>query len=160
LLKNGCWNHASGLINWQLLRGDFLEHLEAAPPPDLIFYDPFSSKTDTALWQAEVFARIHRQCQPKPAELYTYSASTAVRVALLLAGFFVAEGVGTGPKATTTVAFSRLDASATPAGPRLLGAEWLARWRHSGSKYPPGLVEAQKVEVARCIEGHPQFAAR
>jgi len=160
LLKNGCWNHASGLINWQLLRGDFLEHLEAAPPPDLIFYDPFSSKTDTALWQANVFARIHRQCQPKPAELYTYSASTAVRVALLLAGFFVAEGVGTGPKATTTVAFSRLDDSATPAGPRLLGAEWLARWRHSGSKYPPGLDEAQKGEVARSIESHPQFAAQ
>ena len=127
----------------------------------MIFYDPFSSKTDTALWQANVFARIHRQCLPKPAELYTYSASTAVRVALLLAGFFVAEGVGTGPKATTTVAFSRIDDGSTaPEGTRLLGAEWLARWRHSGSKYPPGLDETQKGEVARSIESHPQFAAR
>jgi queuine tRNA-ribosyltransferase len=82
-------------------------------------------------------------------------------VALLLAGFFVAEGVGTGPKATTTVAFSRLnDGSIAPEVPRLLGAEWLARWRHSGSKYPPGLDDAQKAEVARRIEGHPQFAQR
>jgi len=159
LLKESHWNHASGLIEWRLLRGDFLDHLEAAPAPDLIFYDPFSSKTDTALWQTEVFARIHRQCLPRRTELYTYSASTAVRVALLLAGFFVAEGIGTGPKATTTVAYSRLNGRRdAPDTPRLLGATWLARWRNSGSKYPAGLDEMQKAAVAQRIEGHPQFA--
>ena len=159
LLKTGHWNHASGLIDWRLLHGDFLDHLESTPAPDLIFYDPFSSKTDTALWQTDVFARIHRQCLPKPAELYTYSAGTAVRVALLLAGFYVAEGIGTGPKATTTVAYSRLDGrSDAPDAPRLLGAAWLTRWRNSGSKYPLGLDDAQKSAVAQRIENHPQFA--
>jgi len=160
LLQSGHWNHASGLIEWRLLRGDFLDHLETAPAPDLIFYDPFSSKTDTALWQTNVFARIYRHCQPRPAELYTYSASTAVRVALLLAGFFVAEGVGTGPKATTTVAFTRLGQGKDATNShRLLGAEWLARWRHSGSKYPPNLDDSQKAEVEQRIESHPQFVA-
>jgi queuine tRNA-ribosyltransferase len=159
LLKNGIWNHASGLINWRLFRGDFLDHLETAPAPDLIFYDPFSSKTDTALWQTEVFARIHRHCQLAPAELYTYSASTAVRVALLVAGFYVAEGVGTGPKATTTIAFTRLESrrEATDA-PRLLGAEWLTRWRHSGSKFPADLDPSQQATFVRNFENHPQFA--
>ena len=160
LLNKGRWGHASGGIDWLLLRGDFLEHLEAAPAPDLIFYDPFSAKTDTALWQTEVFARLHRHCQPRPAELYTYAAGTAVRAALLLAGFFVAEGVGTGPKAATTVAFTRPDGRADdPAGPRLLAADWLARWRRSDAKFPTGLNEAQQATFAQRIEGHPQFAS-
>ncbi len=158
LLNKGRWGHSSGLIDWQLLRGDFLEHLEAAPAPDVIFYDPFSSKTDTALWQTEVFARLHRHCAPRPAELYTYAAGTAVRVALLLAGFYVAEGVGTGPKATTTVAFTRLDGrNDGPDSPRLLGPDWLARWRRSGSKYPAGLAETERVAFERRVEGHAQF---
>ena len=159
LLRDGSWRHASGHIEWRLLRGDFLDHLEAAPVPDLIFYDPFSSKTDAALWHTDVFGRIHRHCQGRSAELYTYSAATAVRVALLCAGFFVAEGIGTGPKATTTVAFTRLDPKDdSPDSPRLLGAEWLARWRRSGSKYPPGLDESQKAAFEQRFEAHPQFA--
>ncbi|MDP3068990.1 MAG: tRNA guanosine(34) transglycosylase Tgt [Opitutaceae bacterium] len=159
LLNKGRWGHSSGLIDWQLLRGDFLEHLEAAPAPDVIFYDPFSSKTDTALWHTDVFARLHRHCTPRPAELYTYAAGTAVRVALLLAGFFVAEGVGTPPKATTTVAYTRLDGrNDGPDSPRLLGADWLARWRRSGSKYPAGLAESEQAAFARRVEMHPQFA--
>lgn len=159
LLNKGRWGHSSGLVDWQLLRGDFLEHLEAAPAPDVIFYDPFSSKTDTALWHSEVFARLHRHCAPRAAELYTYAAGTAVRVALLLAGFYVAEGVGTGPKATTTVAFTRLDGRSTDAdSPRLLGPEWLARWRRSGSKYPAGLPESEHAAFERRVETHPQFS--
>ncbi|MEN9661530.1 MAG: Queuine tRNA-ribosyltransferase [Verrucomicrobiota bacterium] len=159
LLKAGRWSHASGRIEWRLLQGDFLDHFESAPAPDLIYYDPFSSKTDTALWQTAVFARIHRHCQPHPAELYTYSAATAVRVALLVAGFHVAEGVGTGPKATTTVAYSRpVSMKGEPASPRLLGAEWLARWRRSGSKYPPDLAESARAAFEEKFVAHPQFA--
>jgi queuine tRNA-ribosyltransferase len=161
LLNKGRWGHASGAIDWQLLRGDFLEHLEAAPPPDLIFYDPFSSKTDTALWQTDVFIRLHRHCQPRSTELYTYAAGTAVRVALLYAGFWVAEGVGTGPKATTTVAFTRREGPGDdPGAPRLLGADWLVRWRRSDAKFPAGLSEAQQAAFAQRIENHPQFAQK
>ena len=158
LLESGRWAHASGRLHWQLHHGDFLSFLESAPAPDLIFYDPFSAKTDTGLWTPAVFARIIQHGRPKPAELYTYSAATAVRVALLTAGFFVAEGVGTGPKATTTVAYTQRPGAAAPAGrPRLLGAEWLARWRRSDSKFPPGLVDSDKPAFAQRLEAHPQF---
>jgi queuine tRNA-ribosyltransferase len=158
LLADGRWSHASGLFNWELHHGDFLAFLESSPAPDLIFYDPFSSKTDTALWTAEVFFRIQRHCAAKPAELYTYSAATSVRVALLSAGFYVAEGIGTGPKATTTLAFTSAAAvAAHPTAPALLGEAWLTRWRRSHSQFPPGLPEAEKPAFAARIESHPQF---
>ena len=90
LLENGAWRHTTNLLQWELLKGDFRDYIESATIPDLIFYDPFSSKTDSMLWTGEIFTRIFERSLPKSAELYTYSASTAVRAALLTAGFFVA----------------------------------------------------------------------
>ncbi len=55
------------------------------------------------------------------------SASTAVRVALLSAGFFVAQGIGTEPKIETTIAFSeRESVTRQPLAPQLLDDKWLA----------------------------------
>jgi len=160
LLEKGRWQHASGLLTWELLKGDFLTFIETAAAPDLVFYDPFSSKTDSALWTPDAFAQLQARCVGKPAELYTYSAATAVRVALLSAGFFVGEGVGTGPKATTTVAFTDARAARVhPLAPRLLGADWLARWRRSSSKFPVNLLEDERAAFERRIEEHPQFRA-
>jgi queuine tRNA-ribosyltransferase len=158
ILADGRWSDASGLLQWELHHGDFLNFLESAKVPDLIFYDPFSAKTDTGLWTAGVFARLHLHCRQKSAELYTYSSATAVRVALLTSGFFVAEGAGTGPKADTTLAFTRANGAANhPAAPKLLGAEWLGRWQRSISKFPPALPEAAKPAFEKRIEAHPQF---
>ncbi|HEX2854873.1 MAG TPA: tRNA guanosine(34) transglycosylase Tgt [Opitutaceae bacterium] len=154
ILGRGRWTHASALFDWELREGDFLAHLESSPVPDVIFYDPFSSKTDSALWTSAVFARIFRHCLPKPAALFTYSSATSVRVALLNAGFFVAAGVGTGPKADTTIAFTQKPESEA----RLLGQDWLARWRRSGSKFPTDLPETEKAEFEKRIEAHPQFS--
>lgn len=158
ILANGRWEHPSRLLHWELLRGDFRDRLAAATVPDLIFYDPFSAKTDSALWAAEVFARIFQHCAPKSAELYTYSAATAVRAALLTAGFFVAEGVGTGPKSATTIAFTRATGAAEhPLFPRLLGQRWLTRWRRSEAQFPPTLTTEGRSHVGHLIETHPQF---
>jgi len=160
ILADGQWTHVSGGMRWELLHGDFLAFMDKAPAPDIIFYDPFSFKTDSALWTAETFARVLAACAPKSAELYTYSAATAARVALLSAGFFVGEGVGTGPKADTTIAFSRAEgARAHPSVPRLLGAEWLGRWRRSSSKTPASLSAEARAALEQQIERHPQFAA-
>ena len=156
LMEQGRWAHASGLLAWELRRGDFLSFIESSPAPDLIFYDPFSAKTDTGLWTSDVFARIHRQCAGKSTELYTYSSATAVRVALLMAGFYVAEGVGTGPKADTTLAFASLPKH--PVIAKLLGAEWLGRWRRSITRFPPGLKEDKQAEFEKHFVSHPQFA--
>ncbi len=159
LLETGRWTHASGLLEWELHTGDFLDFLGMSPVPDLIYYDPFSAKTDTGLWTSAVFARIASHCVSKSAELYTYSAATAVRVALLTSGFTVAAGVGTGPKADTTIAFTQAaGAAAHPAHARILGQEWLARWKRSGSKFPPSLSENEKPSFAQRFEALPQFA--
>ncbi len=159
ILADGRWAHASGALRWELLPGDFLQFIDRAPAPDIILYDPFSAKTDTPLWTTETFARIRAACAARPAELYTYSAATAVRVALLGAGFHVAAGVGTGPKADTTVAFTRGDAVAFhPRAPALLGEAWLARWRRSDAKTPAALSAAARTALEQRIESHPQFA--
>lgn len=159
LLKTGGWEHPSGLLRWELYHGDFQDRLDDAPVPELIFYDLFSAKTATEVWTSAIFARILQCCSEKATELYTYSASTAVRVALLTAGFFVAEGVGTGPKAATTIAFNRATgAKEHPRLPRLLGREWLVRWRRSHVQFPPTLTAEEKEHVARLIETHQQMA--
>ena len=99
-------------------------------------------------------------CAAKPAELYTYSAATAVRVALLAAGFYVAAGVGTGPKADTTVAFTHADgARRHPHTPPLLGPDWLARWSRSSAKSPASLAPDARAAFERRIAEHPQFTA-
>jgi len=109
LLNKGRWGHASSLIDWQLLRGDFLEHLEAAPAPDLIYFDPFSSKTDTALWHTDVFCADPPALSVGAAELLYLCGRHGGARGFVARRFYVAEGVGTGPKATTTVAFTRRD---------------------------------------------------
>jgi queuine tRNA-ribosyltransferase len=158
ILENGKWEHASKLLHWELLKGDFAGLLESAGIPDIIFYDPFSYKTEPALWTVETFSRILKRCLPKPAELYTYSASTAVRVALLAAGFFIAPGVGTGPKSDTTIAFTTMSRSKDhPLSPRLLGQSWLTRWRRSGAKFPAAIGDEDKTHFEKLIESHPQF---
>ncbi len=171
LLAHGRWSDASGRLTWELVAGDFLAHLDAAPVPDLIFHDPFSAKSDGALWTPAVFARMRARCAGRRVELFTYSASTAVRAALLHAGFSVAEGVGSGPKESTTIAFlagersggegrgSAREAGGVPL-PTPLGAAWLARWRRSGSRFPAGLSAEEQAAFAARIEGHQQFAGK
>jgi queuine tRNA-ribosyltransferase len=160
ILQNGKWGHVSRLLQWELLKGDFRDLIESATIPELIFYDPFSSKTDAALWTAAIFARIFTRCLPQSAELYTYSASTAVRVALLTAGFFVAQGAGTGPKSDTTIAFTTAKGAGDhPLSPRLLGADWLTRWRRSDAKFPTGLSNEERPRFENLIETHRQFVS-
>jgi queuine tRNA-ribosyltransferase len=159
ILERGQWKHASNLLEWELLKGNFADLIESAKIPNIIFYDPFSYKTDPALWTVETFSRIVKRGGPKSKELYTYSASTAVRGALLAAGFFVAQGMGTGPKSDTTVAFTSASGSKDhPLFPRLLGQSWLTRWRRSGAKFPTTVSDEDKPDFEKLIESHPQFA--
>ena len=95
-----------GRIRWELLEGDFRDRLAEAAAPDLVFFDPFSLHTDSELWTEDVFAQIFAKRAPEGCALYTYSVSTAVRAALIKAGFRVARGAPTGPKTETTVGLS------------------------------------------------------
>jgi queuine tRNA-ribosyltransferase len=160
ILESGKWKDASCLLDWELLKGDFRDFIESAKAPDVIFYDPFSYKTNDALWTLDIFSRIVKRGAPRSKELYTYSASTAVRGALLAAGFFVAQGIGTGPKADTTIAFTGVNGSQDHRlFPRLLDHSWLTRWRRSAAKFPANMREQEKSHFERLIERHPQFSA-
>jgi queuine tRNA-ribosyltransferase len=161
ILAHGSWQHTSNLLHWELLKGDFRDFIDSANIPELIFYDPFSIKTGAELWTGEIFARIFARCAAKPAELYTYSTSTAVRAALLSAGFFVAQGVGIGPKTETTIAFTRAEGAAHhPLTPPLLDQKWLARWRRSEAKFPATFAPDEQARFATLIESHRQFITR
>lgn len=159
ILKDGRWQHSSGLLSWNLLDKDFFAVYEQLPPPHIVFYDPFSAATNSDFWQYDTFARLKRHIGNRNAELYTYSAATAVRVAMLRAGFFVAEGAASGPKSSTTIAFSSQKAlAAHPNPPALLGHQWLERWRRSGARFPHDADEQARQLITKIIESHPQFA--
>ena len=146
---------------WEVIKGDFLDTLESAPaPPELIFYDMFSSKTCSAHWSLETFARLLRACQSRPAALFTYSCSTAARVAMLAAGFWVARGRASGEKQETTVALTP-EAAAAGWGVayEFLGAEWLRKWNRSSARFPAELPAEARAGFAEMLSGHPQFQA-
>ena len=155
LLQHGRWSSGSAGIDWLLLRGDFAHCKYDAPPPDIVFFDPFSFKTDTGLWTLTAFRELGALCSDRVVELFTYSYSTSVRAAMLAAGFYVAKGIGTGPKAETTIALSPR-AAALPHAHRLLGADWLGKWRRSDSRAPFG-ASAGESSWHEAVSDHPQF---
>jgi queuine tRNA-ribosyltransferase len=158
VLRESAWRHASGGLQWELLAGDFRERLAAAPRPDLIFYDPFSYKTDGPLWTAGLFAQLFQAAAGGPSLLFTYTTSTAIRAALLWAGFYVARGAPTGPKTETTVACTDPRCLAGQGVPPLLDRRWLERWERSGARYPSDVTEAAREGFDARVRAHPQFA--
>lgn len=158
LLERSIWQSDSGLITWNLIFGDFSILFSSQKIPDLIFYDPFSFKTDSLLWKAEFFQRIFNHCKAseKTTTLYTYSASTAVRSALLHAGFWVGKGIGIGPKLDTTIAFSKAPESELEKK-NLLSSEWLSRREKSYARYPQELDVKSQASWDAKILNHPQF---
>jgi queuine tRNA-ribosyltransferase len=157
LLRDNRWNSPTSRIEWLLLNGDFAVRKFETPPPDIIFFDPFSFKTDSALWTLNAFRELAKACRDKHTELYTYTYSTSVRAAMLAAGFYVAKGRGTGPKGETTMGLTPLAAAAAH-GRELLGQEWLAKWRRSDAQVPFGSTE-QDDSWREAVLAHPQFRA-
>jgi queuine tRNA-ribosyltransferase len=155
LLAQDRWLNATASIEWRLLRGDFAALKFDAPPPDVIFFDPFSFRTDAALWTQPAFRELAKCCAQKPMELFTYTYSTSVRAAMLAAGFYVAKGRGTGPKAETTVCLSPPAATGAH-GFELLGEEWLAKWRRSDAQAPFGSMAGDD-SWHQAVLVHPQF---
>lgn len=127
-------------INWQLHVADFpsliaQEEAASIPKPHAIMFDGFSPAKNPAMWTLPLFSNLHRLLDPsRPCALATYSRSTMVRVALLLAGFFVGRGRPTGFKEETTVAANTLDLLDGP-----LDHDWLQSALKSNSAEP--LVE-------------------
>jgi queuine tRNA-ribosyltransferase len=157
-LERGIWTSDSGEIIWSLVFGDFSESFISQKIPDLIFYDPFSFKTDSLLWKAQLFSKLFRHCETSKntTSLFTYSASTAVRSALLYAGFWVGKGIGIGPKSETTIAYSKSPESEVELA-QLLSEDWLLKREKSYARYPQDLLPEEKSNWDEKILSHPQF---
>ena len=163
ILTDGQWQSRehSGL-SWLLLPGNFLDTMARAPaPPDLIFYDMFSSKRSGDQWNIAAFRKVFAACAGRPVELFTYTCSTANRVALLAAGFHVAKGRNAGEKVETTIAFTpEAFASRFTREHELLSGDWLDKWSRSAAKFPQEIREDQHASFEETILGHAQFQRR
>jgi queuine tRNA-ribosyltransferase len=161
ILEKGEWRSKQHPgLSWSLVRGDFLETMtEAAAPPDLIFYDMFSSKTCAGQWALATFKKLFEACRGRAVELFTYTCSTSARLALLRAGFHVARGRNAGEKEETTIALTP-EAFARSEGRRhdFLSATWLEKWSRSGAKFPADLEMHEREPFEQWLRSHEQFA--
>jgi len=160
LLDSGRWHSTVGAgLSWRLVEGDvFLTLAEVMPRPDLVFYDLFSGRTHAEAWTLSSFRRLFEAFGERDAEIFTYTASTAARVAMLGAGFLVATGRATDDKPESTIAFTpRAFDHGRARRHDLLGADWLVRWERSGARYPSDLREADRGAFEGTILRHEQF---
>jgi queuine tRNA-ribosyltransferase len=150
-------------LRWHLHVGDFGTHLPAAPAPALILYDPFSAKVDGAMWTLAAFSRLAQHLTAGgagPTELLTYTASTAIRTSMLLAGFEVGAGPATGSKRETTFALhgGTPDQRAALRGDRpLLDHAWLARRARSTRPFADDVPVSDRAELEARLRARPQF---
>jgi queuine tRNA-ribosyltransferase len=160
ILKHAAWQSKQHEgLEWKLIEGDFLATMHLAEPPDLIFYDMFSGKTCAPAWTPEAFRAVHLACAGRDVELFTYTCSTASRVAMLAAGFNVARGRNAGDKEETTIAFTRLD-KGRERQREILSAEWLKKWERSSAKFPASIDADAHESFSQTIRSHPQFSMR
>lgn len=147
LLARG--RHETARTSWRLARGELPATLDAEPPAsaDVVFWDPFSPRANPSLWTAGVFTSLRARCRDG-ATVHTYSASTAVRSAMLLAGFAVGVGDATGAKEQTTIAAVDVRDLRRP-----LDRRWLQRLARSSAPWP---VDAPSDAAAR-VAAMPQF---
>lgn len=151
VLKEHIWKNEHGIV-WKIVEGDFIEKVkEVSYKPDLVFFDAYSPKRNARMWSYEVFKNL-RDRGSENLTLVTYSRATPVRVALLLAGFYVGVGQTTGLKEETTIASSQLKDLAQP-----LDHRWFQRWERSDRFMPNSLNNISPQEVKQKIMEHPQF---
>ncbi len=131
LLETGI--HETERTRWRLVKGDALALLGSiGDKAEIVFWDPYSPKSNPELWTTRAFELLRRRCGPR-ATLFTYSSSTTTRVALLLAGFAVGAGDATGTQRQTTCAAVELGDLKNP-----LGARFLERITRSSAPLPEG----------------------
>jgi queuine tRNA-ribosyltransferase len=142
LLSDG--HYETSRTEWRLEMGELPETLARVPgqSSDVVFWDPFSPRATPALWTVAAFATLRRACR-EGATVHTYSAATATRSALLLAGFAVGVGDATVAGKQTTQAAVDVRALARP-----LDKRWLERLARSDAAFP---ADAPADALARVV---------
>jgi queuine tRNA-ribosyltransferase len=159
ILADGHWQSPNNAgLSWRLLTGDFLETMERAAAPDLIFYDMFSTRSSAHLWTLGIFRKLFAASAGRAVELFTYTCSTANRAALLAAGFHLARGRNAGEKIETTIALTPAALRGSFARRRdLLASDWLAKWNRSAAKFPTDVAAHERPAFEKIIRDHEQF---
>jgi len=116
---------------------------------DVVFWDPFSPAANPELWTVQSFTALRRLCA-EDATVHTYSGATAIRSALLLAGFAVGVGETISPGRVATTASTRAANL-----PRPLDRRWLRRLARSSAPFPPDAP----TDALERISALPQFTA-
>jgi queuine tRNA-ribosyltransferase len=114
LVKDGAWTSKCGQIDWLLLEGDFAVRKFEAQPAHLVFFDPFSDKTDGDLWTLQSFREIHECLKDRASLMFAPSQSPMAREFMAQAGFHVARGQAVGSQTETTVALTSKARSQEP----------------------------------------------
>lgn len=131
---------SQGQLQWKLIEGDFNKKIgQAAELASLVFFDPYSPKTNPEMWGIETFEKVFQKLESPQnggGLLLTYSQSTRVRSAMITAGFHVGLGPSTGLKEATTQASNKIDLLHCP-----LEKSWYQRWKSSHARYPMGCID-------------------
>lgn len=146
-------------LQWHLHLGDFRTqmHNSHLPSPHAILYDPYSPIGNPEMWTLEHFQALFKRLDPKvPSLLTNYTRSTSMRVALLLAGFYVGRGCSIHEKTETTVASNQFKLLQNPLTP-----DWLKRVRASTNAAPLRAENYSKSAISlgdlAKLEALPQF---
>lgn len=144
-------HHETERTSWRLLRGDLLETLQQQPAEsaDVVFWDLFSVRTHPNLWTVDAFSRLRRTCRAG-CTVHTYSGATAVRSAMLLAGFAVGVGNDVGDLKQNTVAAVNVEDLENP-----LNRRWLERVSRSSVPLPSDAPP----DALKLIAQHRQFVS-
>ena len=152
LLRHG--RHETPRTLWRLEPGDVLEALARTPSrADIVYWDPFSPRANPTLWTVAAFTAARRAAGSR-CTLFTYSASTATRVALLLSDWAVGVGDAIGEKEHTTAAAVVPDDLARP-----LDRAWLARLARADVPLPPDAPTDATARAAAARQFHSGSAS-
>jgi len=102
IIENGSYKSES--VTWRVFWGDFRDTVKEAQRPDIIFWDPFSMKTNPTMWEGKTLELLTRFGFHENVILSTYSSSTRFRGALIGLGWFVGLGVPVSERKETTIA--------------------------------------------------------
>lgn len=156
LLHAGVVEVRPGFV-WRFREADFETDTRLGlAPPQAIFHDPYSPTVNRGMWSLELFSRL-RAGAGERCLLSTYTRSTAVRVSLLLAGFYVGAGRAVGEKDETTLAATSLDMLERP-----LRRDWFKRVKVSRNGAAIRGLDSSDCPIGEAdwaaLQAHPQFS--
>ena len=128
LLERGV--HETARTSWRYIEGELPGLLDTLPAGyDVVYWDMYSASDNPTLWSVSAFRSLRRLCR-QGCTVHTYSGATAIRSALLLAGFSVGLGPAIDEKkhGTTATVGASLDSP--------LDARWLQRLTRSSAPLP------------------------